>query len=66
MVPLAGQVEELQGQKAGLEAEMQDRSQWLQQLKDKLNKADDVTGSDEDLLVRLNTVKVVSLLSCSS
>ena len=52
------QLEEFQGKKGDLEGQIQEHTEWISQLREKLNKVDDVSGSDEVIAKRLETAKV--------
>jgi nesprin-1 len=44
-----------------LQREIHDETEWLNKLKDRLSKCDDVSGADEDLVERLQACKVNSV-----
>lgn len=48
-------------ERENLQAAIEEETEWLNKMKDKLSKLDDVSGSDEDLVRRLQGCKVSTL-----
>ena len=63
---LAGQLEGVMAnftdERGTLQKEIEDETDWLNALKEKLGKCDDVSGTDDDLVKRLQTCKVRNMM----
>ena len=56
---LETQLEVFQGQKENLEGKIREHANWLGQVREKLAQVDDISGSDEVLVKRLETTKLL-------
>ena len=48
----------LQAEYNAVESDLEEQANWITQVRDKLAVVDDVTGSDDQLIERLDTAKV--------
>ncbi len=55
---LQNQLSDFNAARTDLNTRLEEQQKYVQQVKDKLNKIDDITGSDEELVERLQTAKV--------
>ena len=60
---LGGVMENFSDEKDVLQKSIENETDWLNKIKEKLSKCDDVSGTDADLLERLKTTRV-SLVIC--
>ena len=58
---LEGVMANFTDERENLQKEIEAESEWLNQMKDRLGKCDDVSGTDEDLVNRLQNCKVFGL-----
>ena len=61
---LEGVMANFTDERENLQKEIEAESDWLTQMKDRLGKCDDVSGTDEDLVKRLQGCKVGCFLFC--
>ena len=55
---LDNRLEEFTEERQGIEREMEEKVKWVANMRDKLAAVDDMSGSDQDLLTRLDNAKV--------
>lgn len=48
----------IQTERDAIESDIEEQTNWVAQVRDKLAQVDDVTGADEELVQRLDTAKV--------
>jgi predicted nuclease with TOPRIM domain len=59
---LEGVMANFTDERENLQKEIEAESEWLNEMKDKLGKCDDVSGTDDDIIRRLENCKVCSIL----
>lgn len=55
---LEGVMADFSDERSNLQKEIEEETEWLNKMKDMLGKCDDVSGTDEDLVQRLQNCKV--------
>ena len=60
---LEGVMANFTDERENLQKEIEAESEWLNEMKDKLGKCDDVSGTDDDIIRRLENCKVSFFLS---